>query len=76
MIPAGKRNRYTSNQLKNRHHRCRLQLARESQRGNDPLEIGISIIFDLNPTAFVAVAKRDVRAQMLLQPILQIFNDR
>jgi hypothetical protein len=43
---------------------------RQSKSGNDPLEIVRSVVLDFNPPAFISVVNRDVRRQMLLQPIL------
>ena len=48
----------------------------QSERGDDAVEIVIPIIFNLDPSSFFAVMKRDVRAEMLLQAILQVFNRR
>ena len=48
----------------------------QSERGENTLEIVIPIIFNLDPSSFFAVVKRDVRSEMLLQAILQVFNRR
>jgi hypothetical protein len=48
----------------------------QAEGGNDPLEIVTPVIVDLDSSTFFAVVKRDARAQMLLQSILQVFNCR
>src|SRR5260370_42160853 len=48
----------------------------QTQVAHDALKIVIAIIFDLDPTALVAVMDPHVRAKFLLQSILQIFDRR
>src|SRR5881409_43776 len=43
---------------------------RQPESGNDPLEIVVSIVFDLDPPALVSMVNDHVRSEMLLQPIL------
>ena len=53
---------------------CLITCLRQADSGHNPLEIVIPIVFDVDPAAFLAVMDRHVRAQMLLQAILQIDN--
>src|SRR6266849_2224748 len=48
----------------------------QTQGAHDALKIVVAIIFDLDPTALVAVMDPHVRAKFLLQSILQIFDRR
>ena len=43
---------------------------RQPEGSDDSLEIVRSVVLDFNPPAFVSVVNRDVRRQMLLQPVL------
>jgi hypothetical protein len=47
---------------------------RQSERVHDPLEIVISVIFDLDPSTFFAVMNSHVCREMLLQSVLQILD--
>ena len=48
--------------------------SRQPERGNDSLEIVISVIFDFDPAALFSGVNRHMGPEMLLQPILQIFD--
>src|SRR5262245_10152107 len=49
---------------------------RQPQSSNDALEIVRSVVINLDSPAFVSVMDGDMGGQMLLQPVLQIFNCR
>ena len=43
---------------------------RQSYRGENPLQIRIAVVLDLDSTALLSMVNGDVRREMLLQPIL------
>jgi hypothetical protein len=43
---------------------------RQAKSGNNPLEIVVSVIFDLDPSAFLSMVNGHVCRKMLLQAIL------
>ena len=47
-------------------------ISRQPDRTENPLKIVVAVIFDLNPAAFLVVMQNDVRAEILLKPVLQI----
>ena len=46
----------------------------ETESGDDPLKIVVPVVFDFYLPAFFSVVNGDVRAHVLLQTILQIFD--
>src|SRR4030095_1308800 len=46
----------------------------QSQGGHNPLKIVVPVVLDFNPASLVSMMDGDVRCEMFLQAILQIFH--
>ena len=46
----------------------------QPQCSHNPLKIVVSVVLDFNPASFVSMMDGDVRSEVFLQPVLQIFH--
>ena len=50
-------------------------IPRQPNHAENALKVVVAVIFDLNPAAFLVVMQNNVRAEILLEPVLQIDHD-